>query len=129
MRRPIAGILAYGLSLFFSLMSAVAAETVAVPVIAVSQAEAGTLTIALDIVGLDVAELRAELSVDRKGASGTVTLRQGGSFSIAPEQSVRVGKVSVSFNAGDRLTALATVWQDQTIIATARTSVGPDAEN
>ena len=66
-------------------------------------------------------ELRYQLTVEKEGASGRSTSRQGGTFAApAPDATATLSRVQLGVAAGDRIEATLTVHQASQLVGEAR---------
>lgn len=112
------------LLLLGGLVSAQSSETPpvgALALIGIEQRENG-----IEIVGsalsLSEAELTGEMEISRRGSSGSVTTRQGGTLSLSAGETGDVARVGISFQPGDHLTVTMTLKQNGNIISEASIS-------
>lgn len=75
----------------------------------------------IEIVGkalaMSDARISGEMVISRKGASGSVSTRQGSDFDLTSGQSVDIARVGVSYVGGDLLEITLTLRQDGVVIA------------
>lgn len=99
-----------------TLPGAATAAGAAIAVIDVVKTEGG-----IEIVGKALAmtdtKISGEMVISRKGASGSVSTRQGSDFDLTEGQSVDIARVGVSYAGGDRLEITVTLKQDGVVIA------------
>lgn len=96
--------------------SAAAGSGAALAIIDVLKTESG-----IEIVGkalaMSDAHISGEMVISRKGASGSVSTRQGSDFDLTSGQSVDIARVGVSYVGGDLLEITLTLRQDGVVIA------------
>lgn len=70
------------------------------------------------------AKITGELSVSRKGASGSVTSRQGGELDIAAGQTADLARIAVSYGKGDLLEVRLVLTERGSIVSVATLKTG-----
>jgi hypothetical protein len=69
-------------------------------------------------------QLKGEMTVSRKGASGSVSTRQGSDLLMTKGQSAEIARVNVSYQAGDRIDVKVVLSQDGNIVAQSSITTG-----
>lgn len=69
-------------------------------------------------------QVKGEMTISRKGASGSVSTRQGSDLSIAAGKSAEIARVNVSYQAGDQIEVKVILSRDGKIIAQSSLSTG-----
>lgn len=77
----------------------------------------GSLSISASVVATTALHVTGEMTVQRKGRSGTTSTRQAGEFDLVPGVEVLIARISVSHAPGDAVEVVATITRDGEIIA------------
>ena len=77
----------------------------------------GGIEIAASALALTAGEYDAEMVIDRRGAGGTVSTRQGRKLSLGDGETGDISRVGVSYQVGDSLVVTVTVKRDGIVIA------------
>ncbi|MDY8108314.1 curli-like amyloid fiber formation chaperone CsgH [Fulvimarina sp. 2208YS6-2-32] len=103
---------------------AAARDAMALAAIAVEPG-AGAVTIVGQVVALAPGRYGGRLTVDRSGASGTVTSKQGGSAELRAGEVSSMARVDLSLSPGDGLEVSFVVLSDGVEIASSKMTVTP----
>ncbi len=95
----------------------------AVAQISLSPAE-GSLVIKGSAIGVSVGTVSGELTIDRKGQSGSVVTRQTRTMTLEPGEVADVASVSVSFQPGDEIAVDLVLSENGLVVATASATTG-----
>jgi len=92
-------------------------------IIDVQPAEAG-VTVAARAFALAPLDVEAEMVIERKGKSGTVSTRQGRHLSLQPGTVEDIARTGVNFNDGDIIAVTVLLKRDGVVLAESTMSAG-----
>jgi hypothetical protein len=118
----------FGASCLMLAMPAMADDSsqgAALPVIDLQQTDGG-VEIVGRITALKAGAFDGEMTIQRRGASGSVSTRQASSVELAVGQSAEIARVSVSHSPGDALHVELILSRDGIAIARAEFTTSPD---
>ena len=121
MRSPLAWILIVCVVLMPAVTPASDLAFSAFAVIEITRGEADALSVTASVQALSDDELSATLVVDRKGKSGTISLRQERAVRLVGGERAAIGHITLSFTPGDSFVATAEVWRGDRLVARTRT--------